>query len=85
MLKTLRQRVTSEWFDARLAEWTAAGAALLVLYCGHCALEELGLPSVESLAGYGLILVVSLLFVNLAVLFSIYAAVAARAAGEHKP
>ena len=78
MLRTLRQRVTSDEFDTRLAEWVAAVGALAFLVCGHLAVERLGLFGLERLAGYGLVLVLTLLLANLAVLFSIRSVIGPR-------
>lgn len=85
MLKALFQRFASDQFDARVAEWIAACGALLLLVCGYVAIERLRLFGVERLAGYGLILVLTLLLANLAVLFSIRAAIGGRDASEPKP
>jgi hypothetical protein len=85
MLNALRQRLTSDRFDARLAEWVAAGAAVLLMMCGVIAVDRLGLGGAEFLVGFGLILGLALLFVNMAVLFSIRAAIEERETRSREP
>jgi hypothetical protein len=82
MLNVLRHKITGDRFDASLAEWVIAIGAVAMLVCGHIAVQRLQLTGLDCLAGYGLILVLTLLLANLAMQAAILRTIKARSADE---